>query len=138
MAPAAVSRERAHDGVEHFLWNDVVVLGVVTASLLAIVYYMSSGGAYAEVEVPWEVAPEQWVHLAGTWDGALLTLWIDGQEVGTTESPAFEFDEQPIFVGADDDHAETGPEGFFAGGIDDVRLYRRALAADEIAALAAG
>lgn len=31
-----------------------------------------------------------------------------------------------------------GPEGFFAGGIDDVRLYRRALAADEIAALAAG
>lgn len=99
---------------------------------------MSSGGAYAEVEVPWEVAPDQWVHLAGTWDGALLTLWLDGQAVGTTESPAFEFDEQPIFVGADDDHAETGPEGFFAGGIDDVRLYRRALAADEIAALAAG
>lgn len=103
-----------------------------------ITFGMSSGGSYYAVEVPWQAAPDQWTHLAGTWDGGLVTLWIDGEAVGTADSPAFEFDEQPILVGADDDHVVTGLEGFFLGGIDDVRVYRRALAADEIAVLAAG
>lgn len=43
------------------------------------------------------------------------------------EAPAVVFDEHAIHVGADDDH-----------GIDDVRVDRRALAADELAALATG
>lgn len=95
-------------------------------------------GEYYEVTTPWMFAPDVWVHVAATWDGGLLTLWLDGQAVGSAEAPTIVFDEQAVHVGADDDHDVTGPTGYFLGTIDDVRVYRRALAADELATLAAG
>jgi hypothetical protein len=91
----------------------------------------------AELWVPWTAAPGTWVHLAGTWDGAFLTLWVDGALAGTTGMTAIEFDGQPIVVGADDDHL-GGLSGHLLGDMDDVRVYRRALSADEVAALAGG
>lgn len=98
---------------------------------------MASNGEHYGVFVPWMVMPEVWVHLAGTWDGMTLTLWIDGDEAGSIPSPAVEFDDHPVMVGADDDHL-GGPSGFLLGAVDDVRVYRRALAPDEILVLAGG
>lgn len=98
----------------------------------------NEAGDYWEVMTPWTFPPDAWVHVAATWDGGLLTLWLDGQAAGDIEVPGIVFDEQAVHVGADDDHDVTGPTGYFLGAIDDVRVYRRALAADEIAALAAG
>jgi hypothetical protein len=99
---------------------------------------MASGGIVHTVQLPWGFEPDQWVHLAGRWDGGTLSLWVDGQVVDSVESPAIEFDDQPVLVGADDDHGTNGPMGYFLGSIDDVRVYRRALTGDEIAALAGG
>jgi len=95
-----------------------------------------AAGEYWEVATPWTFPPEQWVHVAATWDGGLLTLWLDAAAVGSIEVPALVLDDQAIHVGADDDHDVTGPAGFFLGTIDDVRVYRRALTADELAVLA--
>jgi hypothetical protein len=106
-----------------------------------VLYTGMSGaaGEYWEVAVPWSFPPDEWVHVASTWDGTLLTLWLDGEAAGSIEVPAIVFDDHAIHVGADDDHDPVDPiVGYFLGGIDDVRVYRRALAADEIAALAAG
>lgn len=96
------------------------------------------GGEYWELTAEWTFPPDAWVHMASTWDGGLLTLWLDGQAVDAIEVPAIVLDEQAVHVGADDDHYETGPTGFFLGDIDDVRVYRRALTGEEIAALAGG
>jgi hypothetical protein len=75
-----------------------------------------------------------WVHVAGTWDGATVRLYIDGQPLG--ESPAVDLvqDEHAISIGGGVDYGVDA--NFFDGAIDDVRIYRRALAYDEIAALA--
>ena len=77
-----------------------------------------------------------WHHVAGTWDGAASTLYLDGVAIGANMIAAVGYDEHPVLVGAD---LELGaPVNFFAGMIDDVRIYSRALGEDEIAALASG
>lgn len=80
----------------------------------------------------------EWFHVAGTWDGQDMAIWLDGVLVTSQPHVAYASSTSPVLVGADDDAALTGPEAFFDGGIDDVRIYARALDADEIAALAAG
>lgn len=79
-----------------------------------------------------ELAPG-WRHVAAVKHGGVLKLYVDGKPVA--ESSKFDperFDlttDEPLFVGA-------GAGDFFNGSLADVRLYRRALSADEIAGLA--
>ena len=100
-------------------------------------FAVTNGGIDYDVELPDPFPLAQWVHLAGTWDGDVITLWVDGEPIDSIDAPAIEFDDQPVLVGADDDH-DGGLSGHYLGGVDDVRVYRRALMAEEIAALAGG
>jgi hypothetical protein len=111
---------------ELFFWGQSLELGMVVA------------GSYQGVSAAWPFEPGQWVHLAGTWDGGALTLWLDGTAVGSVAVAGIEFDDHPLLVGADDDHHASGLVGHLLGRIDDVRVYRRALSAEEIDALAGG
>ena len=77
-----------------------------------------------------------WVHLVGTWDGEGMGLYIDGALIGIAPAPLVAFDAQPVLFGCDDDHDQAGPNGLLAGAMDDVRIYARALDAEDIAALA--
>jgi hypothetical protein len=108
---------------EFYFWESGFYLGMGTPE------------QYADLWVPWTAPSGTWVHLAGTWDGASLTLWIDGAHRGTTAMTAIGFDDHPVVVGADDDHYGD-LSGHLQGAVDDVRVYRRALSADEVAALA--
>jgi hypothetical protein len=75
----------------------------------------------------------EWMHLAITWDGASKKLWVDGRVVRESEA-AFELDQSPVIIGGDlDGGTFTTP---FDGLIDEVRIYDRALAPEEIAQLA--
>lgn len=86
-------------------------------------------------DAPWPMRLG-WHHVAGTWDGAASTLYLDGVAVGANTIGAVGYDGQPVLVGAD---LEVGaPVNFFAGVIDDVRVYSRALGEDEIAMLVSG
>ncbi len=75
------------------------------------------------------VAPGVWSHVVGTYDGQTLRLYINGEQAG--EFPYG----QPIngggnfYIGGMPDR-----NGYFQGGIAQVRVYNRALAEDEIAA----
>jgi hypothetical protein len=100
-------------------------------------FAVTSGGIDYDVELPEPFPVAQWVHVAGSWDANVSTLWVDGEMIGSVDAPAIEFDDQPVLVGADDDH-EGALSGHYLGGMDDVRVYRRALTAEEIAALASG
>lgn len=110
---------------ELYFYEEVLYLG------------MQSNGVFFEAVLPGPFAIDEWIHVAGTWNGAELTLWVAGQPVDSTEVLSIEFDDHPVMVGADDDH-EVALVGHFAGGIDDARVYRRALTPDELAQLAGG
>jgi hypothetical protein len=71
----------------------------------------------------------RWVHLAGTFDGHTMRLYVDGAEVATLDRPGpikrSHFD---LVIGG---FAPQSP-AHFQGHLDEVRLFSRALAAGEI------
>ena len=68
--------------------------------------------------------------LTGTWDRSVARLYLNGAELASVDVPSMAFADDDLRLGADDERGT--PEDFFAGEIDDVRIYRRALDAAEI------
>jgi hypothetical protein len=96
------------------------------------VFVLSSGVAQASTQVP--VGP--WHHVAGVFDGTSLALYVDGAFI--TVAPAASTvmaGDDDVLIGCDVDRATA--YAFLIGDIDDVRLYRRALSQDDVAALVA-
>jgi hypothetical protein len=88
------------------------------------------------VDVTQVVVLGVWTHVAATWTGSELEMFVDGVSVGSMPSMFFEEDEHDVYVGCDDD-VPVGITHFFHGSLDDVRMYSRVLDKDEIAELAA-
>jgi hypothetical protein len=81
------------------------------------------------------VAQKRWTHLAGTYNGSLATLYVDGVEFGSVAiSGTFTIDTTPLILGGNGN--TVGVTERFPGRIDEVSLYNRALSPDEIALLA--
>ena len=100
---------------------------------------MAVGDGDETIFSPQPVSIGEWVHVAGTWDGQTMTMWIDGQPMDERDVFDLQMDDHPILVGVDDDHDPATPlglDGYFDGFIDDVRLYDRQLDDGEIAELA--
>jgi len=71
----------------------------------------------------------RWVHLAATFDGKIMRLYMDGIERGTMERPGeVRPNGSPLVLG----NYEVGHPAHFTGLLDDVRLYRRVLTPEEI------
>ena len=90
-------------------------------------------GAVATATGTTNLGDNQWHHVAGTWDGATVRVYVDGVLDG---SKAFFGTLQSgqtnrAFLG----RSETSSPGYFDGLIDDVRFYDHALTAVEIATL---
>ncbi len=82
------------------------------------------------------VAPEslplgRWLHLAGTFDGQTMRLFVDGAEVASLPRPGpinrSHFD---LMIGG----FAPGSQANFQGLVDEVRLFSRALTAEEVRA----
>ena len=70
-----------------------------------------------------------WSHLAATYDGATLRLFVNGTQVATRASTgATVISASPFRIGGNSVWGE-----YFAGLIDEVRIYNRALTAAQIA-----
>ena len=71
----------------------------------------------------------RWVHLAGTFDGRTMRLFVDGVEVAALDRPGrvnpSHFD---LVIGG----FRAASRANFAGLVDEVRLFSRALSADEV------
>jgi len=77
----------------------------------------------------------RWVHLAGSFDGSQVRLFVDGREVAAVAfSGTIGSSMVPLTLGA---RLATTPDEPLAGRLDEIRLYARALSGTEIAALAA-
>ena len=71
-----------------------------------------------------------WSHLAATYDGTTIRLYVNGVEAGTaTGAGALPASANPLRIGGNSVWGE-----YFKGRIDEVRIYNRALSAAEITA----
>jgi Concanavalin A-like lectin/glucanases superfamily len=108
-------------------------------------FYVTSGvtAYHAPGVAPGAVWDGDWHMVAGTFDGSTVRFYFDGHEVGSGTAVL-----GPINYAQEDTRFRIGRYGpfltepcaevtSFDGDIDEVRIYRRALSASEIAALAA-
>jgi hypothetical protein len=95
----------------------------------------SAGNAYrVDSESVYPTSGGEWVHLAATFDGVMTRLYVNGVEEASGVGPVsgVAVNGAAMGIGARGDGYRS-----FQGGIDDARVYDRALTASEIAALAA-
>jgi hypothetical protein len=71
-----------------------------------------------------------WTHLAATYDGVNLRLYVNGSPRSVARSGSLRTSNGPLRIGG---NQVWGGE-FFAGAIDEVRVYNRALSTAEISA----
>jgi hypothetical protein len=72
--------------------------------------------------------PNVWTHLATTYDGATLRLYVNGLEVANTPVTGLvTTSRRPLRIGGNSVFGE-----YFQGRIDEVRIYNRALSVTEI------
>ena len=75
-----------------------------------------------------------WLHVVATYDGSTIKLYLDGQ-LEASQAASFSLATNQLALSLGAQHDGTRP---FLGGMDDVRIYNRALDAQEIAAVIAG
>ena len=84
-------------------------------------------GRYRSAKGVKKLATTKWTHLAGVYDGQHVKLFVDGEEVASTEaSGKRKINKLPLFVGADPDRASQ-PTRCFHGMIDEFRLSKSAV-----------
>jgi hypothetical protein len=89
----------------------------------------SSPSAPVDVRGGSQIALNTWTHLATTYDGAMLRLFVNGSEVASRPlAGSLLISSGPLRIGGNSIWGE-----FFKGRIDEVRLYDRALSAEEVA-----
>ncbi|HHC75084.1 MAG TPA: DUF11 domain-containing protein, partial [Thiothrix sp.] len=97
-----------------------------------LVFYFYNGSAWPAVTANnLNFTDGQWHHVAGTYDGSQLMVYLDGVAVASkAESRAIVYNKgTEVSLGA------MQGNRLFKGQLDDVRMYNRALNANEISAL---
>ncbi|MBW8039049.1 MAG: hypothetical protein FVQ85_03520 [Planctomycetes bacterium] len=80
----------------------------------------------------------EWHHVAGVRDGTSKRLYIDNQldnDAGINGNP-ITMAGHNAYIGARANRNNTGPEGYFDGDIDNVKLYNLAITENELRSLA--
>jgi hypothetical protein len=77
-----------------------------------------------------DVNDGRWHHVAGTYDGSQICLYVDGKlDISSTASGTIKTNDQPVYIGENSEQSNR----FWNGLIDDARIYSYALSADELA-----
>ena len=76
---------------------------------------------------------QTWHHIAATWDGYYLKLYVDASKVDECQfSGKIAYDNRPVYIGSHDPDGDYIPEWGWYGLIDDVAIFNRALDENEI------
>ena len=74
-----------------------------------------------------------WYHITGTYDGTQLILYVDGESAGTTSaSGTINVTADPVCIGNLVNAAGASQNEYWSGVLDEVRIWDRALSADEV------
>ena len=94
-------------------------------------FNFSGAGTWREVTSSPTMAIGKWYHVAGTYDGATMRIYINGEEVGTTAySGSITNGNYPLTIGG---AAYTvGGTRYFDGNIDEVRIWSEPIPETEI------
>jgi hypothetical protein len=69
-----------------------------------------------------------WTHVALTYDGSSLRLYVNGTQVASTAAAGtIQSSTNPLWIGGNNPYGE-----YFQGLIDEARVYNRALSATEV------
>ena len=95
-------------------------------------------GGYKECDAsiaPEQVLDGQWHHCAASFDGKVMRVYLDGEEIGSEDRPGVVRTDPAVtgFIGS-----SGGETEHFQGGLDDLRLYDRALSAGDVGRLYRG
>ena len=120
------------------LWDDLngeskrsYALWIWNSNIEFVISHDSIGAPRASAPFP---GTDRWVHLAGTFDGTYIRLYINGTLASEVLSPGtIAANSAPLLIGRTD----TGGGGeadrdYFDGRIDDVRLWSFSLSQNEI------
>ena len=88
------------------------------------------GGGWTGVQG--SITPGTWNYVVGVNNGGTLTIYINGV-ANTTATSSFFFTYYPVVFRLG--YSTQGPNYYYGGLLDDVRIYNRALSAAEIAAI---
>jgi hypothetical protein len=84
-------------------------------------------GTGTNVTSPEAITAKTWTHLAFTFDGGMMRLYVDGELVDEYAADPPVTTEGELEIGAETEHGDH-----FEGRIDEVRIYGRALDAAEV------
>lgn len=112
------------------------MLSTINSSGVKLRFRLKAGGTTSTLIAGTGILSNgEWVHVAATYDGSNMRLYLDGAEVGIRAKTGL-IDSNtivPFWVGGNPDGATSRP---WDGQIDDVRLYDSALGLGEIQDLA--
>ena len=98
----------------------------------------SSGDTWRYVDSVKTIPAKTWVHVASTYDGATLKIYINGVlDRSLAVSGRTCANAEPVTIGAKNKTSAGLVEAYFDGRIDDFRIYDRALTVAEIKAVRA-
>lgn len=114
-------------------WRDVIYKGDDMYFLLAASPTSSrpeTGGTFATLYGTGALTVNTWTHLAGTYDGVTVRLYVNGVQVASlAKTGTIATSTNPLQIGGDSTYGQ-----YFQGRIDEVRIYSRALSASEVVA----
>jgi len=125
-----------------WVWHNAFIINqteryVTVSPEIAVIRKNSDGRLHFYIETDgtlrhlWNdvLTERQWLHVAGTWDGTTQRLYFNGAEINS-QTPGGVLGIPSLNV-----HLSSSG-GSINGLLDDVRIYNRALSAEEIAGLA--
>jgi subtilisin-like proprotein convertase family protein len=110
--------------------NDLIYLEAMSPSgaVPVIGAQFGAGGTFVETPGPTPLTANVWTHLAATYDGATVRLYVNGILVSSqAQTGNLLTSAELLTIGADSIHGS-----YFQGTIDEVRIYNRALSASEL------
>lgn len=124
---------------------DASSYGLYTGQNGGLSFYVYDGNTYVlSPELNPEFWDGNWHHVAGTYDGENIRLYVDGAEVGTGTPATIAINyglsiDQKFYIGAQSELQNAcGSSTNFVGDIDEVKVWSRALSGSEIQADFAG
>lgn len=91
------------------------------------------GDEWVSAQITSPILPNNWYHVAATYDGSDLSIYLNGEHQDTATVGGPNASDLSLTIGSG--ILPEGAASFFEGKIDDVRIYDHALDAETIAAL---
>lgn len=98
-----------------------------------LVFYINFNNiGWRKLEVPFAAHRNSWTHVAATYDGAFMKIFINGSPAGELAiTGTISVNTNPLTVGYHNGFENQQSE-YYAGSVDEIRIWRRALTQCEI------